>query len=314
MDKTYLEKCLEAAERDYIWTLYFFSSRKQRNAGYSYDSHKVRFTRNADLYSYATQVLRAVMEFQLAPVSQVEEYNGYNTKCSCDRLSVEDEIISVNFSDFRDSLARAIEADVKDSYKGYILEGQPDRDTSGATITFLKFANPTTKLKSKKSIFYKKSENNSLDEVTEQFFRMYLTVDAVLIENNLYTFNHAFEKIFDVEQTLKNVKLKAINTIVDAGFISNPDSFKEFAQSTNSRTFVTLNDERVQRATSADNRITIGANYNIPLNEGGLFEILEKEQSSRLLKYICYKAFKDSETSDILEASSVSKLNVDDTR
>ena len=142
---------------------------------------------------------------------------------------------------------------------------------------------------------------------------MYLTVDAVLVGNNLYTFNHAFEKIFDVEQTLKNVKLKAINTIVDSGFISNPDRFKEYAQSTNSRTFVTLSNERVQRATNADNRIEIGESFNIPLNDGGLFDILEKEQAYRLLKYICYKAFKDSETSEILEASSVSKLIIADT-
>ena len=310
MDKTFLETCLKTAESSYVWTLYFFSSRKQRNAGYNYDSHKVRFTKSSDLISYVGQVLHAVSEYQILPISQVEEYNGYNTKCSCDRLSVDNEVIVSNFSAFRDSLANAIDADVRDSYKGYVLEGQPNQDTTGEVVTFLKFANPTTQLKSKKNIFFKKSENSSLTEVTEQFFRMYLTVDAILIAENLYFFNHSFEKIFDVEQTLKNVKNRAIKTITDAGFISNSDKFSEYAQSTNARTFITLADERIQRASDESNRQEIGSNFGIPLDSKNLFEIADKEQTNRLLKYLCYKAFKDSETNEILEASNVSKLNV----
>jgi len=313
MDKTYLEKHLDIAKSDYIWTLYFFNSRKQRNAGYIYESHKVRFTNNQNLYLYAGQVIHTVTEFQLAPVNQVEVYNGFNTKCSCDRLDINIDIIATNFSVFQNSLANAIEADVNDSYKGYILEGQPQHNINGEVITFMKFANPTAKLKTKKSILYKKSEDNSLDEVTEQFFRMYLTVDAILIDGNLYAFNHSFEKIFDVKQTLHKVKEKAIEEIVNAGFISDPDVFKTHAQSTNSRTFITLKDERIQRATASENRIEISNTLQIPLDGNGLFDTATQEQSNLLIKYLCYKVFKESETSELLEASNVSKLNVGDT-
>jgi hypothetical protein len=310
MDKLFLETCLKAAEKNYIWTLYFFSSRKQRKAGYNYDSHKIRFTKTTNLTAYAGQVLSAVNEYQLNPINQVEEYNGFNTKCSCDRLCINADIISTNFSAFRDSLANASEANSKDFYKGYVLEGQPNEDSDGEIITFLKFANPKATLKSKKSIFYKETTDSSLDEVTEQFYRMYLTVDAILIGEHLYNFTHAFEKIFDVEQTLHNVKTKAIQTIIDAGFIANEDEFAGHAQSMNARTFITLSNERIQRASNLDYRLSIAEDFNLPLDEDSLFEISEPEQTGRLLKYLCYKAFKDSETSELLEASNISKLIV----
>ena len=312
MDKAYLNECVGEAMHNYIWTLYFFNSRKRRNSGYIYEGHKVRFTNNADLISYSKQLLRAVTEYQLNPLCEVEEYNGFNTKCSCDRLCVNDEIISENFTAFRNSIINAAFADVKDSYKGYLLEGQPAMDSDGVVITFLRFANPTAKLKTKKSVFYKKAEDSSLDEITEQFYRMYLTVDAILINDQLYNFTHAFERIFDVEQTLHKVKAQAIQTIVDAGFIANGDTFSKYAQSTNARTFITLSNDRIQRASDADNRNSIASDFNVPLESNGLFHISESEHTSRLLKYFCYKAFKDSETNELLEASGITKMSVAD--
>ena len=310
MDKIYLETCLNTAATDFIWTLYFFGSHKQRNAGYVYDSHKVRFTKDGDLRIYAQQVLNAVAKYQLNPISQVEGYNGLNTKCSCDLLSVSDEIIASNFTTFRDSLARATEADIRNRYKGYVLEGQPNQNTQGETVTFLKFANPTANLKSKKNVVFKKSDDNALDEVTEQFYKMYLTVDAILIGDNLYNFNHAFEKIFDVEQTLRNVKAKAIESIITAGIIANPDDFTAHAKSTNARTFVTLSDERIQRASNTENRLQISEILNVPLGSNGLFSLTDPEQTSRLLKYLCNKAIRDFETNKLFEVSNLSELNL----
>lgn len=313
MDKAFLDASLRTASDNYIWTLYFFNSHKQRNAGYVYDSHKVRFTNNANLLSYTSQLINAVSRFQLDPIDQVEEYNGLNTKCSCDRLCVNDVVISTNFTSFRNSLATATDAVANHSYKGYVLDGQPGQGVDGAAITFLKFANPTAKLKSKGSVYFKKTADNSLDDITEEFYRLYLTVDAVLINDQLYCFTHAFEKIFDVEQTLHKVKEQAIATIIDAGFIANRDAFAEHAKSTNARSFITLNSTRIQRLIDEANRSSIAADYNVSLNAESLFDIAGPEQAGRLLKYLCYKTVKDSETSEILEANNITRLNVTET-
>ncbi|MCL2546212.1 MAG: DUF4868 domain-containing protein [Oscillospiraceae bacterium] len=259
MDKAYLEKCLHSAANNFVWNLYFFNrGRKPKNGTRPYEAHRIRFSNNAHLVSYMGEVLNAVNHFQIAPLSQVEIYNGFNTKCSCDRLAINDEIIEECFSSFRNSLTNSAEGNLKDSYHGYILEGQPQSGADGVAVTLMKFANPTAKLKGRKSTYFKKCDNNLLGEITEQFFKMYLTIDAILIEENRYVFNHAFEKVFDMEQTFQKVKAKAIQAIADSGFISNPDTFADYAQSTNARTFVTLDDERMQRAAKGDERVQIG--------------------------------------------------------
>jgi len=317
MNKAQLEAILRTANTDYVWTLYFFNSRKQRGKDvYSYDGYEIRFTKNATLVDYATSLISAVLRYQVAPLDQILVYDGFNNKCSCDSLRVTDGILSENFTAFRNSLALPDTGGLKDYYKGYALMGQPSEDVDGKAITFLKFANPTAKLRSKKSVFFKKARDNesndALDEITEQFFRMYLTVDTVLIDDVLYNFTHAFEKIFGVTQTLHQIKARAIDKIVEAGFIANEDDFRQHAQSQNSRRFVTLSDDRIALATNEKKRSELGATYNIPIDENGLFLLSDADHTDRLLKYLCYKAFKDADTSEMLEASSVTKLNIGD--
>jgi hypothetical protein len=43
MSKALLEKRLGEAKTNYIWTLYFLNTRKQRKAGFLYESAKIRF-------------------------------------------------------------------------------------------------------------------------------------------------------------------------------------------------------------------------------------------------------------------------------
>lgn len=313
MSKDYLEQCLRAAENDYIWTLYFFNTRKQRNAGFVYESHKVRFKKNDYINAYAGQVINAVSEYQLRPVGSVEEYDGFNTKISCDRIAVANEMLSGSYSAFISSLANTGDANLKGRYKGYVLEGQPNNNVVGIPIVFLKLANPMIPLDSKKSVIFKKSDDDSLDGIDEQYCRLYLTMDSILIGDTLYNFTHAFEKIFNIEQTLHKVKSRAIDTIVNAGFVANPENFMEHAQGTSSRVFITLSDERIVRASSVDNRQDISRTFGVPLNESGLFTIIEPEQTSNLLKYLCYKRIKDAESSDVYEASSITKLSISNT-
>jgi len=314
MNKVELEAALKAASTDYVWRLYFFNSRKQRSKdSYSYVGHEIRFTRNSTLENFATNLIGTVLHFQVAPLDQILDYDGYNTKCSCDILNISDGIFNGNFITFRNSLANADNGRLKDHYKGYALYGEPAHGITGKPITFLKFANPTAKLESKKSVFFKEAKdgenNDSLDEITEQFFRMYLTVDAVLIEDEMYNFTHAFEKIFGVTQTLQQVKARAIEKIIAAGLIANADDFRQYVKSINAHRFVALSDDRIKLATNTGKRRELGATYNIPIDENGLF-LLEEKHVDALLKYLCYKVFKEADTGEMLEASSVTKLNV----
>ena len=73
---------------------------------------------------------------------------------------------------------------------------------------------------------------------------------------------------------------------------------------------ITLKQERIDRVTDKRKRKAVASMLKIDLDESGDFIIDSKEKASYLIKYLCYKIFKDGETKDILEASTISTLSI----
>ncbi|MDL2273758.1 DUF4868 domain-containing protein [Oscillospiraceae bacterium OttesenSCG-928-G22] len=308
MSKALLEERLAAAKTGYVWTLYFINTRKQRNAGLIYETAKIRFRNNNYISAYAEQLINCVQHFNVEPISSVETYDGYNTKVSCDTLDVTSDLLGDGYTNLITSLTNCGEASpLKERYQGYILDGKPNIDGNGDGITFIKMANPMVALNTKKTVMFKKAQDEALDIIDETFCRLYLVADSLIIDGRLYNFNHAFEKLFNVEQTIKKVKTAAIQKIIDAGIIHNTEDFANYAQSCHARTFVTLNDDRVENAKQQDRRQSISEAYRIPLSEEGNFVTSSVDEAGNLVKYLCFKVFEEAETNDILEASSVTK-------
>ncbi len=139
----------------------------------------------------------------------------------------------------------------------------------------------------------------------------YLSYSLVVIGQTMYTFNHNFEALFDLEKTMAKAKVAAIEKMVDTNSIAAPETFKEYAsQYTSTRTFITLKQERIDRVTDKRKRKAVASMLKIDLDESGDFIIDSKEKASYLIKYLCYKIFKDGETKDILEASTISTLSI----
>ncbi|MCL1815090.1 MAG: DUF4868 domain-containing protein [Treponema sp.] len=310
MNKEYLKEQLNVAKENYIWTLYFFTTRKKRGSGFLYEAQKVRFKKNDFINSFSSQVIDVVLSQQIEAIDNIQEYNGFNTKVSCDRISIENELISDSFKSFIDCLPRAGDAKLKARYKGYVLEGQPSLNQKGTSVMFFKLANPIVPLNTKRSVMFKRCEDDTLDGIEEEYYRLYLATDGILMGRYLYNFNHSFEKLFNIEQTLHKVKVNAIQKIIDADFISNSDDFANYAKSNNSRTFISLDDERIKRVMDPEYRKFISQTYGIPLTNNGLFNLTSHQESTALVKYLCYKAFQDAETNDVLEADNVTKMKL----
>lgn len=88
---------------------------------------------------------------------------------------------------------------IKGKINGYILCGQPSED-GDKPVTFVKVANPITKLTNKKSVVFSANANDELDLITDDVCRLYLTVDFIAYEGAMYTFNHTFETVFNLEK------------------------------------------------------------------------------------------------------------------
>ena len=82
-------------------------------------------------------------------------------------------------------------------------------------------------------------------------------------------------------------------------------------QYSSARTFITLNDERLERIKDEEKRIEVAKKLCLKVDESNKNIIVEDfEQASRLIRYLCYKLFVDKETDDLLEATTVTKVSL----
>ena len=300
--------CTSAQEDAYSWALYFFKIDKR--AKQPFKVSKVRFKNDAYLLQYAKNLLITTETFQIEQISEVQEYNGENSKVSCDKLLLSNELISEQWELFTQAIAASSDKKINGRINGYILCGQSS-EGSDNSVAFAKVANPITKLTNKKSIVFSTTADDELDLITDDVCRLYLTTDFIVYNGVMYTFNHTFETVFNLEKTMAKVKQLAIDAIVETNVFSNVETFKSLAsQYKSSRTFITLKPERVSRIKNKQSRKSIAKMLNLPLDANGDFAITTADEASLLIRYLCFKIFQDNETKDVLEANTVTKLTI----
>lgn len=294
---------------NYVWSMYFYKI-DRRAKGQPYKFYKVRFKNDQYLLTYAKSLMTCVSNYQIFPLETVQEYDGENTKVSCDKIALDNELISTQWTSFVTGFGKAAEEKVSGRINGYVLFGI-SKTEENKTITFIKTANPITNLTNKKSVVFTANANDELEMFSDTVCRLFLNTDIVVVGQTMYTYNHNFEALFDLEKTMAKVKVVAIDQMVATDAIADPEAFKTYAyQYTSNRTFITLKQERIDRVTDKRKRKAVASMLKIDLDESGDFIIDSKEKAAFLIKYLCYKIFKDAETNDILEASTISTLTI----
>lgn len=311
MSKQVLHQMFEGlVNKQYSWSLYFFSIDRRGNN--PYQVHKIRFRNDEALYNYGKDLAKAIYEFQFEEVENIEEYDGMNSKISCDKIAIDSELIAEQWGQLREKIISATDTKVNKKYQGYIVMAQP-QESNLQPVTFIKTGNPVFQIKKNKSLLYKSisDDYNELDQFSDELYRLYLSTDIIVFNSFLYTFNHKFEVIFNLEKTFNKIKQQGIERIYNTDSISDKDIFRRFAASYKSnRTFITLNDGRIQQVSDPKEREKVANMLNIGLDEQGKLNIASQEEASLLIKFLCYKIFREHETLELLEAPSVSKLKV----
>lgn len=309
MSKAVLKTICECGkDSQYSWSLFFFKTDKRNKQPYKV--FKVRFKNANYLNTYAANLIETVGKFQIEPISDVQDYDGENSKVSCDKIELSNQLISEQWTLFTEAVASATDSKADGRINGYILYGQPLK-VNDKPITFVKVANPITKLTNKKSVIFTTTADDELELMSDDVCRLYLTTDFIVFDGTMYTFNHTFETIFNLEKTMAKVKNDAIEEILSTNAFSNPEEFKTLAgKYKSSRTFITLKEERVDRIKDKRGRKKVAEMLKLPLGSDGEFNITKPEDASLLLRYLCFKIFQDNETMDVLEANTVNKLNL----
>lgn len=310
MSKDILTAACNSGNADnFVWSMCFYKI-DHRAKGQPYKFYKIRFKNDEYLLTYAKTLMDCVNTYQIFPIETVQEYDGENTKVSCDKIALANELISTQWTNFVDAFGKATDEKIKGKINGYVLFGE-DKSNKGQTITFIKTANPITNLTNKKSIVFTSTVDDELEIFADTVCRLFFNTDIVVIGQTMYTYNHNFEALFDLEKTMAKVRAVAIDKIVATNSIADTETFKTYAaQYTSNRTFITLRQERIDRVKDNQKRKEVALMLKINLDESGDFIIDCKEKASYLIKYLCYKIFKDGETNDVLEASTINTLTI----
>lgn len=311
MSKENLQAVFDSLKNDgYSWSLYFF--RVDRRSENPFEVSKVRFKNTTYLSNYAQNLLSTVRKFQVDSIACVQEYDGENTKVSCDKLEITNEILSSSWNHLCEATAQSCESNLKGKIMGYLLCGQAiSADAKTKNVTLAKIANPLIELTNKRHVTFSATANDELDIISDDLYRLYLTIDFIAVGNILYAFNHTFEKVFNIESTLKKVKSVAVDEIISTNAFSDCHNFKQLAQHyKSSRTFITLKKDRLEKIKTIEGRCEIARTLKIPLNENSEFIVQDEKQASLLIRYLCYKIIKDDESKDLLEVGTISKISI----
>lgn len=307
MDKKSLVKTLELiGANSYSWALYFFKIDRRNNNPYT--MYKVRFKNNHYLPQYAKSLVGMVVKYQLEKVNEIKEYTGENTKISCDRIETRNELVKEQWDYFVRDIAVASDEKVDGKYHGYVLEGVPVNGDE-KTVAFLKMANPIINLKNKRSALFTFDDNSELAEMSDEVCKLHMNVDCIVIDKKIYSFNYKFEDLFNIEKTMQKVKSRALEEILAIDAFEDKEEFEQMARAYKSpRTFITLKSEKMERIKNKTKRRKVASMLKIDVSDDGKFLFKNEEEVSLLIRYLCFKVFKDDETKDLLEANNVTRL------
>lgn len=309
MDKESLMETLERiGTSSYSWALYFFKIDRRNNNPYA--SYKVRFKNNHYLPDYAKSLIDMIIKYQLGKINEIKEYTGENVKVSCDSIETSNELVKEQWDYFVMDMASASDEKIKGKYHGYVLEGIPaSRDEK--TVVFLKMANPIINLKNRRSAVFTFDNNSELAEMSDEVCKLHMNTDCIVVDEKIYSFNYKFEDLFNVEKTMQKIKHKALEEIVTIDAFENREEFEQMARAYKSpRTFITLKRERVERIKNKTKRKKVANMLKIDISDEGKFLFKNDEEVSLLIRYLCFKVFKDDETKELLEANNVTQLSL----
>lgn len=303
MSKDYFLKRMSALTSiEYSIELYFFKIDNRNQNPYFVFKHTFRNPNY--LPDYVSSLRETIIKYQIEPVEYVQEYDGQNSKTSCDKISVDNQLISDQWNNLFSSVAGAPREQITGKYQGYLLNCQPKKE-GVPSITIVKTGNPLISLAKKDSRVFKHTVTDELEDLTDELCRLYLVADFIVIGKTMYAFNQKFEGVFRIEKTLHRLKMQAVEQIMNTAAFSDAEQVQTFmSRYTSPKTFLTLKAQRVEKLRSPAGREEIAQLLNLETDKSKII-INDQEQTNQLIKYLCYKIFQDKETDRLIEVSSV---------
>lgn len=221
---------------------------------------------------------------------RVQDYDGTTEGNVIYKLNTQDSLIKEDYDALVHALANAEqEADpLSQKLQAYVIQGDIKVEDEEIGIKLISMQNPITTLKHK---FL--HENNTFREIETKVLSLRSTIDVLIVNDEIYFFSMAGEKLFDMERAYKAVCDNKVTMLEESGILYDSNVFGDVARTGHHpRMFVSFNEKRYERLKNKKERKRYAELFEIPIKEGK-FDTSESKAADKLVKLLCNKGMVD---------------------
>lgn len=244
--------------------------------------------------------------------NRILEYTAQNPKNTTEKLDVTSELMQLSWSSLVEHINNSDDSvDLKDiSANAFIFVGNyEDANGKSKNLYLLTQKNPVLSFKKRTPIF--SARNNTITETTEPLVQFGKCFNILVVDNILYSINHNFESIFNIEYSHKIVCQKRLQDLETADIVDDIETYKVFASSgQNPKKFITYKPEIVEKLKKQEYKNVLKNRLHIPVNPTtNKFDLSDKKNARNFTLAICDKAKNNMFDDGVCEVPSSSPIS-----
>lgn len=275
------------------WAMQLLRIKTSKRKGTEYAAISVNLTPQGKLTDIVKEISNHFVDgekCELKSFVRVQDYDGTTEGNVIYKLNTQDSLIKEDYDALVHALANAEqEADpLSQKLQAYVIQGDIKVEDEEIGIKLISMQNPITTLKHK---FL--HENNTFREIETKVLSLRSTIDVLIVNDEIYFFSMAGEKLFDMERAYKAVCDNKVTMLEESGILYDSNVFGDVARTGHHpRMFVSFNEKRYERLKNKKERKRYAELFEIPIKEGK-FDTSESKAADKLVKLLCNKGMVD---------------------
>ncbi len=275
------------------WAMQLLRIKTSKRKGTEYAAISVNLTPQGKLTDIVKEISKHFVDgekCELKSFVRVQDYDGTTEGNVIYKLNTQDSLIKEDYDALVHALANAEqEADpLSQKLQAYVIQGDIKVEDEEIGIKLISMQNPITTLKHK---FL--HENNTFREIETKVLSLRSTIDVLIVNDEIYFFSMAGEKLFDMERAYKAVCDNKVTMLEESGILYDSNVFGDVARTGHHpRMFVSFNEKRYERLKNKKERKRYAELFEIPIKEGK-FDTSESKAADKLVKLLCNKGMVD---------------------
>lgn len=288
-----IQLVFEAMDNCEGWAMQLLRIKISKNKGTEYAAISVNLTPQGKLTDIAKEISKHFVDgekCELKSFVRVQDYDGTAEGNVIYKLNTQDALIREEYDALVHALANAEqEADpLSQKLQAYVIQGDIKIEGEEIGIKLISMQNPITTLKHK---FL--HENNTFREIETKVLSLRSTIDVLIVNDEIYFFSMAGEKLFNMERAYKVVCDNKVTLLEESGILYDSNVFGDVARTGHHpRMFVSFNQKRYERLKNKKERKRYAELFEIPIKEGK-FDTSEVKAADKLVKLLCNKGMVD---------------------